>query len=127
MVIVLYDPKTKYAGMAHAMLPAAKGSEIQRKQFPERYVEIAIDILIVKLEKKGVPQSALTAYIAGGAQMFSAYQDKEHSIGNQNIESVQVKLTELSIPVIEQELGGSKGRNVSFDTSSGEFSAKSKM
>jgi len=116
--IVIYDLPKKIAGLAHIMLPDSKLSR-QKKLNHFKYADTAIPILIEKLFINGARRNYLQAKLAGGAQMFQFSDTNVMRIGERNITAVQTILKDLNIPVVAADVGGSKGRTIEFDPSTG--------
>ncbi|WP_446897257.1 chemotaxis protein CheD [Clostridium sp. LBM24168] len=116
--IAMYDRAKSIGGLAHIMLPDS--TQFSAVKNPMKFADLAIPMLIEKLEKLGVKKRNLEAKIAGGASMFN-FSDKSMvmDIGNRNGKSVKVALEKYSIPILAEDLGGNKGRTMIFDTSSG--------
>lgn len=116
--IALYDKSLKIAGLAHIMLPDSKQFKTVSK--PLKFADLAIPILIKKMEEKGCRRSNIIAKIAGGASMFN-FSDKSmvSDIGKRNAESVRRTLESESIPIIAEDTGGNKGRTMIVDSNDG--------
>jgi chemotaxis protein CheD len=113
--LVLYDRRLRIGGLAHIVLPMAPAG---RCDLPGKFVDTAVPALIRKMEQLADgPMSKLWAKIAGGANMFNTAAAK--TIGEQNIEAVELVLQELRIPVIARHLGGESGRRMAVDTATG--------
>lgn len=110
--VVLYDDRSKKAGMVHVMLPdssLARSGDIN----PAKFADTGIPFLI---EKLGLPTVKLKAKLAGGAQMFQfAGQKDTMRIGPRNVEAVKNILSSYNIKVISEDTGGSSGRTIEFD------------
>lgn len=121
--IALYDRSLKVAGLAHIMLPDS--TQFKNNTNPMKFADLAIPILIEKMEKQGCRKRNLTAKIAGGASMFN-FSDKSiiSDIGKRNSEAVKKALKQESIPVIAEEIGGNKGRTMIFHASDGQVILK---
>jgi chemotaxis protein CheD len=111
--LALYDPRAKIGGLAHIVLPRANGPTDR----PGKFVDTAIPALIAEMRKISRGQLALTAKIAGGANMFSATQSD--AIGLQNIESCERLLGEMGIPIVGKHCGGKQGRRMALYTNDG--------
>mgnify|MGYP000874255272 CR=1 FL=1 len=121
--IALYDNKISVGGLAHIMLPDS--TQFSNKKNPMKFADLAIPLLIEKLEKLGVNRKNLKAKIAGGASMFN-FSDKSMimDIGNRNGDAVKHILEEYSISILAEDLGGNKGRTMIFDTYDGRVKIK---
>lgn len=111
--LALYDRKWKVAGLAHIVLPQARGVP----ELPGKFVDTAIPALMKDMEKLARAPLQLTAKLAGGANMFSTSVRK--TIGLLNIEATERFLAELRIPVIASHCGGEQGRRMSLDSNTG--------
>ncbi|CAG7841088.1 Chemoreceptor glutamine deamidase CheD [Clostridium haemolyticum] len=116
--IAIYDPIKKIGGLAHIMLPDS--TQFSNITNPMKFADLAIPILLSKMEKKGAIKRHLKAKIAGGASMFD-FSDKSMiiDIGNRNSESVKKVLRKLGIPIVSEDTGGNKGRTMVFNTEDG--------
>ena len=142
LVITLYDAKRLIGALAHAMLPTrdssfvARGSSYQsRMTNPEsripnpeirdtKYVDMAIDEMLQRMEYMGSRREDIEAKLVGGANMFSAF---EHDIGKENVLSAKEKLKKEGIKFVGEAVGGSQGRSVEFSASSGIITVKVKF
>jgi len=116
--IALYDKLTGIGGLAHIMLPDS--SQFSNVTNSAKFADLAIPILIDKMEGMGGRKRNLKAKIVGGASMFN-FADKAMimDIGNRNGIAVKQVLQKYSIPIVAEEIGGNKGRTMIFDTASG--------
>lgn len=112
--IVLYDEIKKIAGMVHIMLPDSS-LDRSKKINEAKYADTGIYSLMELLKVEGVRPMSLKAKIAGGAQMFQFGSSDTLRIGPRNVEAVKKELQRLSIPLIAEQTGGSKGRTIEFD------------
>lgn len=121
--IALYDKSLKVAGLAHIMLPDS--TQFKTTNNPMKFADLAIPILIEKMEKQGCKKRNLIAKIAGGASMFN-FSDKSiiSDIGKRNSDAVKITLKENGIPIIAEEIGGDKGRTMILNASDGKVTLK---
>lgn len=121
--IALYDKRNKLAGLSHIMLPDS--TQFKNVTNPMKFADLAIPLLIKKMEYKGAQKRNLIAKIAGGASMFS-FSDKSMigDIGKRNIEAVKKSLEEEKIPIISEDVGGNKGRTMILDALNGKVMLK---
>jgi chemotaxis protein CheD len=117
--VVLYDRVARVGGLAHIVLPSARGAV----DHPGKYADTAIPALIADIERRlGTKvRSRLTAKLAGGASMFQVNPDANSAlnIGQRNQEAIEQILAELRIPILARDLGGTSGRRLTLDTASG--------
>lgn len=112
--IVLYDEIRKIGGMVHIMLPDSSLDRSQKINVA-KYADTGIYGLMEMLKVEGVRPMSLKAKIAGGAQMFQFGSSDTLRIGPRNVKAVKEELKRLSIPIIAEQTGGSKGRTIEFD------------
>ncbi|WP_175989030.1 chemotaxis protein CheD [Bacillus sp. Marseille-Q1617] len=112
--VVLFDDYLKIAGMVHVMLP----SSAIAKETPlnaAKYADSGVEELIRRLRVMGAALPRLKCKMAGGAQMFQVSSKSElMRIGPRNVEAVREALLKKNIPLIGEDVGGSKGRTIEF-------------
>jgi chemotaxis protein CheD len=116
--IALYDKISGIGGLSHIMLPDSR--QFSNVTNPYKFADLAVPILLEKMEKMGARRRSINAKIAGGASMFS-FSDKSMimDIGTRNYSAVTAVLEKMSIPLVSSDVGGNKGRTMIFDTLSG--------
>ena len=72
-----------------------------------------------QMEAKGASRARMTAKIAGGAKMFEVMGGTFGNIGQRNIESVHIFLKKAGIRLLQEHVGGTVARTLSFDVSDG--------
>lgn len=122
--IVLYDPITKIAGLAHIMLPDS--TKIMNNENKAKFADTGIDVLIERMLEMGANRKAIIAKIAGGAQMFSFSNNNDMMrIGERNVEATKSKLKELGIAILAEDTGANYGRTIEFYPETGELHIRS--
>ncbi len=125
--VAIYDAGKKTGGLAHVMLPEIDDDHSKDAQNPNKYANLAVPAMVKDLEQKGCDVKNLRAKIAGGAHMFPTLSKEQTlDIGRRNVESVSAILKSLGISLRAERTGGSVGRTVRFDLSTGMFSIKTK-
>lgn len=121
--IVLYDKVKKVAGLSHIMLPDS--TQFKSVTNPMKFADLAIPMLIEKMEKQGANKRNFVAKIAGGASMFN-FTDKSiiSDIGKRNSDSVKEILKKEGIPIVAEETGGDKGRTMIVSATNGVVTLK---
>jgi chemotaxis protein CheD len=117
--LVLYHSKCRAGAMAHIVLPDSAG----RDGAPGKFADTAVVSMIQLLAKQGVTLAGISAKFAGGANMFSGAGPLQ--IGNANIEAVRKALNQAGILIAGEDIGGSHGRRVEFDCTSGYMTVQS--
>lgn len=120
--ICLYDKANLVGGLAHIMLPSSKETSSQQDNM-KKFADSGIYLLLRDLERAGANRSALTAKIAGGAQMFAGVNT--FNIGERNVRSVKQVLDNYNIKIIAEQTGDKIGRTIFFDISTGMLEVKS--
>ncbi len=107
--LILYHPDLKIAVMAHIVLPDSAG----RSGTPGKYVDTAVPAMLDMFKKKGLVGTDLKAKVSGGANLFGGTGVMK--IGDRNVAAIQQSLDVAGIEVVGVEVGGSKGRRVTFN------------
>lgn len=112
--IALHDRRRRVAGLAHVMLPDSQG----RDGPPGKYADTAVAELLRLLDGLAAPgRAAPVARIAGGARMFGFATGTP--IGEQNVAAIERLLGAAGIPIVGRDCGGTQGRRMSLDVTSG--------
>lgn len=121
--ISLYDPQTKIGGLLHIMLPDSGQSRANENR--AKFADTGIPDMLNELLSMGAVKSRLVAKIAGGSQMFAfANASDIMRVGLRNAAASKEVLQSLSIPIIGEDTGGSYGRTVQIDLSTGIYKVK---
>jgi chemotaxis protein CheD len=113
---VVYDEFKKISGMSHIMLPIMG----QKQDKIGKYADAAIPAMIEEIIKKGAMKNKLKAKIAGGASLFTFSED-HLQIGQRNIDAVKKVLTEQNVRLVAEDVGGDKGRTITFNPDNSEL------
>lgn len=111
--IAVFDPLQKVAGLAHAILPEATGESKELGKFADQ----AVDNLVVSLMALGADKKQMKAKLVGGAAMFGA--EVNGGLGDRNVAVAGERLAQHNIAVVATATGGSKGRKMTLDPSTG--------
>lgn len=114
--IALYDPLTRVAGLAHILL--ADSAMFKNQSNPAKFADTAIPLLVQQMAGLGAKHNRLKAKIAGGSQLFS-FEKSVISVGEKNIHSVRSVLSNLCIPILGEDVGGSVGRTMKVSVADG--------
>lgn len=121
--ISLYDPQAKVGGLLHIMLPDSTQSRANENK--AKFADSGIPVMLDDVLKLGASKSRLVAKIAGGAQMFAfANATDIMRVGQRNAAASKEILQGLGIPIIGEDTGGSYGRTVQIDLSTGVYTVK---
>jgi len=116
--LAIYHPRLKTGAMAHIVLPDSAG----RAGTPGKFADTAVPEMLNLLKELGAPAHGLVAKFAGGANMFAGSGPLQ--IGDANAEAVVQALGNAGILVPGEDVGGTKGRRVTFDCTSGEMTVE---
>lgn len=122
--IVLYDPISKIGGLAHVMHPSSE--RVQNNVNRAKFVDTAVEMLLSRMAKKGARRNRIEAKIFGGAKMFQSISASPGvmQIGEENVKATRAELAGRNIPVVAESIGGTKGRTIIFDLTSGRVTVK---
>ena len=119
--ICIFERMKKIGGLAHILLP----SDPSGQSNPEKYADTAIPLMVKELLSRGAKREFLSAKIAGGAAMFKFGANMQlGQIGERNIQKVKETLEKLKIPLVDEDIGGSKGRVLDFFLEDGRLKVK---
>jgi chemotaxis protein CheD len=119
LALVLYDEGSRVGGLAHAMHPWRSGVKSNANR--AKFVDSAITLMVDRMAKRGAQKERLIAKIFGGAKMFDHVKGSRCvlQIGERNVAAARTELRRIGIPIVAECVGGSKGRTILFDVSSG--------
>ena len=120
IALVLFDKTNNVSAMSHILLPKAQPNKEIR--FPHKYANLSVKLLMEELLNHGAVRDNIRALVVGGSKIFNF---DNNLMGFDNTSSVKEELNSLKIQIIKEDTGGSKGRNVKFDTKNFSLSVKS--
>jgi chemotaxis protein CheD len=115
--IAIYDLAAHVGGLIHAMLP--RYEEGRDKTNASKYADSSVMLMVDELVEIGATKSALRAKMAGGAQMFSFISSDTLNIGLRNSQVARETLKKENIPLLAEDVGGTKGRTIVFNSVDG--------
>jgi chemotaxis protein CheD len=98
---------------AHIVLPESNG----RPGPSGKFADTAIPEMLNLLREQDVPRAGLTVKMTGGSQMFNTSGPMQ--IGQLNAQAVHAALKDAGLAVQAEEIGGTAGRRVNVDCSTG--------
>ena len=127
VAVALYDPGLRLGGLAHVLLPgpAPDPEEGVAGWNENKYADRSLPRLLHALIIRGAVPSRLVAKIAGGANMFAAAEGMgdlnaiKQGIGERNVEAVKEMLVRMGVSLVAEDVGGNRGRTVTFETATG--------
>lgn len=130
VVVALYDPEAKIAGLAHTMLPQASKSDLAVLEGSgfAKYANTAPSALLQAMEALGAKRSRIVARLVGGATMFafSAAKSGEEgaSLGDRNADNARKGLESLGIALQAEDTGGNFGRSIELNAEDGSLQVR---
>ncbi len=114
--VCLWDRKLKIGGAVHYMLPGDERSTAQNTGFK------GIRDLTSAMVAAGADQSNIIAKVFGGSCMLPELRSTH--IGDRNVRAAYSCLKDLRIAIINEDVGGERGRKVTFFTDTGEVGVR---
>lgn len=115
--ISMFDPLTKTGGLLHFMLPDSVLDQAKATTFPLMFADTGIAALLHLFQRRDIPKTRLTVYLAGGAHVLD--QSNFFEIGRRNCIAAKRNLEAKGMEITGEALGGTTIRTVSLDLSDG--------
>lgn len=112
--VCLYDPEAAVGGMNHFLLPTPVS-----RDHSARFGNVAMEALRESVLRQGARSRALRAKIFGGAAVLGTRPTGRRHLGEENARVALAMLDEMAIPVVDGDVGGTRGRKVVFHTDDG--------
>jgi chemotaxis protein CheD len=112
--VCLYDPEAAVGGLNHYLLPHDAARERSCRFGPP-----AIDALLAAVLAHGARRERLRAKVFGGAAVMGAPRPGRPHLGHENVRVALARLGELGVPVVDGDVGGTRGRKLLFHTDDG--------
>ena len=116
VAVCLFDTRLKIGGINHFMLPLWNGNGLASPKFGN----IATEKLIEKMLRNGSSAKDLIAKVFGGANQMNSSMN----IGARNIEIAKEVLGNYGIPIKAENVGGTIGRKLKYNTGTGQVMMK---
>ncbi|MFP4031129.1 MAG: chemotaxis protein CheD [Desulfococcaceae bacterium] len=111
--VCLYDRKRKLGGMNQFQLPEVR----DRKKATARYGNAATLALVRMMEENGCSIRTMEAQIIGGGYNRAV---SDEDVGRTNVGVARRVLGRKGIRIVSEDVGGTKGRKVVFNTGANE-------
>lgn len=123
VAIALHDAAHRVAGLAHVLLPDP--SVARDPTNAARFASTAVPMLVEEMRAAG-GRGAIVGKLAGGAALFGNLLGSGGAqMGARNIAAARAALGKAGIRIVAEDTGGTSGRSVSLDVSSGAFTVRS--
>lgn len=118
--ITLWHPATRQGAMSHFLLPT-RGASKPKQTLDARYGDEALNLMLIELQRLGIPTAQCQGKIFGGGNMFpESLRAGALNVGQRNGEAALTLLREHGIPVMSESLFGIGHRQIIFDVSNGD-------
>ena len=120
--VTIHAPEKGIGTICHAFLPDSSESRGGHEPQICRYVDTALLNMLESLDKIGIPRRDLVIKMFGGASGIAVQGMKRTSydIGRRNIDMARKLLRFARLEVKREDVGGSRGRKLMFNTYTGE-------
>lgn len=115
VAVCIWDEGTGVGGMNHFLLPHFAGQGTASARFGN----VATEELLRRLEDAGANRRSMRAKIFGGASVVEALRGVGGSLGRSNVELARKLLIDAGIPLVAEDVEGSRGRKLIFRTDDG--------
>jgi len=116
VAVCLWDPVLRAGGMNHFMLPAYNGNG----EPSDRYGDIAIRNLVMRMDSLGSRRGNLRAKVYGGGNVLcSPVESGLQLIGLKNVTIAREVLSLEGVEVVSEQVGQMHGRKLRFNTHTG--------
>ena len=114
VAVCLWDKALRCGGMNHFIRPVTYDKALATPQ----YGNVAVAALVKIMQDAGCQREDLVAQILGGG---CRQNTGDAHVGRQNVEIAREMLTRKGIAIASEDVGGSIGRKIAFDTGSGQL------
>lgn len=115
VAVCLWDEVRRFGGMTHFILP----HEVVNGVSSPRFGNVAIRLVLERLVELGSRRTDLRAKIFGGSSIQGAPAAGAPTLGARNVSVARQALEHAAIPIVAEDVGGTAGRKVRFDTADG--------
>ncbi len=119
--VTFWDPRLAVGALCHAALPRRPREWPSDDAFPGgfRYVDVCIRYLVRQFDRLGSHRDKVEVKLFGGADVLTVTRFTE-TVGKQNRDAAWEVLSQCGLVPAAWDLGGSRGRVISFHTGTGD-------
>lgn len=117
--VCLWDADAGIGGMNHYLLPTGAGPTDARVDQPQRYGDAANSMLLERVLALGADLRRLRAKVFGGACVVKAFRNGVTTFAQNNVRVAQEFLRAQHIQLVNEDVGGERGRKLRFSTDTG--------
>ena len=114
VAVTFFDRDNRFGGMNQFVFPKTE----RREDMTAQYGNVGIRALFKMLLEMGARRNDMVAQIVGGSECLGFDDEK---LGDQNIHLARAVLSQLGVPVVSEDVGGSMGRKIIFHTGTNEM------
>lgn len=125
--VTMFHRRTRLAAICHAMLPDPKrGAGDAREPACYRYVSDVLPEMCARFAQAGLGPEEIEVKLFGGGNVINMAEEtqSERWIGSVNIRRAREILREAGLCILASNVGGTEGRKIVFNTTSGEVMHK---
>lgn len=115
VAVCLHDAKLRVGGLNHYLLP----NHASAPDVAARYGPVAITQLVEGMLALGAQTRRMTAQVFGGAAVLAAFGNERNHLGMRNAQLAMAMMADYGIPVIATDVGGNRGRKLTFSPRDG--------
>ena len=116
VAVAVFDLATGIGGLNHFLLPhGAPGTSAQAGRFGN----LAVSQLVAAVMAAGARRAKLQAKLFGGACVLAAFKKPGGHLGTRNVEVARETLKAEGVSVVAEDVEGSSGRKLIFQTHDG--------
>jgi len=123
LAVTMHAPQQGIGTICHAFLPDSSENKTRGHE-PQicRYVDTALQNMLETLDKIGIPRRELVIKMFGGSSGIAVkgMEYSSYDIGRRNIEMARKLLKFARLKTQVEDVGGSQGRKIMFNTNTGE-------
>jgi len=125
VAVTMFCIRPRLAAICHAMLPQPRPNTLNAQPHPAerfRYVSHALPQMVEKFIAKRIAASEIEVKLFGGANILHANCDphQDHWVGNANVAAARQYLDDCQFSVAAENVGGTQGCKIIFNTRTGE-------
>ncbi len=111
--VTIFDREHRFGGMNHFIFPITKN----RAESTPQFGNVSVTALCRMMFDLGGNSRTLEAQIMGGAENGDI---NDRKLGRKNVEIARKMLKRFNIPVVSEDVGGTRGRKIIYHTGTNE-------
>ena len=124
VAVTMFSPQARLAAICHAMLPHPRADFDPSQHHPAehfRFVSHALPAMAEKFLQLGIAPPEIEVKLFGGANILQAQpgETQKHWVGNANVAAARDFLAAARFCVAAENVGGTRGCKIFFNTLSG--------